>query len=170
MNRVTTLMLSAAVFLCAGASAVTAQSTGTVSEATAMEVANKITQAWDAAYNAGKPAGVAALFAPGFVFATPGGTLLHDKAEIENAIAGRPEGRVDDRGHHRCLEAHPAGDAVWILTHYTIEGSGPNAGKKIGGYAGQVLVREGSDWRFRLLIGNLEPPKDATGTATAPQK
>lgn len=169
MNRVTTLTLSAAVFLCAGASAVTAQSTGTVSEATAMEVANKITQAWDAAYNAGKPAGVAALFAPGFVFATPGGTLLHDKAEIENAIAGRLKAGWTTEDI-TVVEAHPAGDAVWILTHYTIEGSGPNAGKKIGGYAGQVLVREGSDWRFRLLIGNLEPPKDATGTATAPQK
>jgi ketosteroid isomerase-like protein len=169
MNRVTTLTLSAAVFLCAGASAVTAQSTGTVSEATAMEVANKITQAWDAAYNAGKPAGVAALFAPGFVFATPGGTLLHDKAEIENAIAGRLKAGWTTEDI-TVVEAHPAGDAVWILTHYTIEGSGPNAGKKIGGYAGQVLVREGSDWRFRLLIANLEPPKDATGTATAPQK
>lgn len=169
MNRVTTLTLSAAVFLCAGASAVTAQSTGTVSEATAMEVANKITQAWDAAYNAGKPAGVAALFAPGFVFATPGGTLLHDKAEIENAIAGRLKAGWTTEDI-TVVEAHPAGDAVWILTRYTIEGSGPNAGKKIGGYAGQVLVREGSDWRFRLLIANLEPPKDATGTATAPQK
>jgi ketosteroid isomerase-like protein len=120
-----------------------AQSTGPVSEATATEAATKITQAWDAAYNAGKPAGVAALFAPGFVFATPGGTLLHDKAAIENAIAGRLKAGWTTEDV-TVIEAHPVGDAVWMLTHYTIEGSGPNAGKKIGGYAGQLLVREGS--------------------------
>jgi len=138
-------------------------------EATATEAATKITQAWDAAYNAGNPAGVAALFAPGFVFATPGGTLLHDKAAIENAIAGRLKAGWTTEDI-TVIEAHPVGDAVWILTHYTIEGSGPNAGKKIGGYAGQVLMREGSDWQFRLLIANLEPPKDVTGMATATQK
>ena len=46
-------------------------------------------------------------------------------------------------------------------------GSGPNAGKQIGGYAGEVLVREGSDWRFRLVIANLKPAQDTTGMTTA---
>lgn len=143
-----------------------AQSTGTISEANATEAADRISQAWDTAYNAGKPAGVAALFAPGSVFATPGGTLLHDNAAIENAIDGRLKAGWTTE-NVTVIEAHPAGDEVWALVNYTITGSGPNAGKKIDGYAGQVLVREGSDWRFRLLIANLKPPQDVTGMATA---
>jgi predicted PurR-regulated permease PerM len=28
---------------------------------------------------------------------------------------------------------------------------------------GEVLTREGSDWRIRMLAGNLKPPQDVTG-------
>ncbi len=157
-------MLTAVVFFGVAMPAM-AQSTGTVSEASATEAASKMAQAWDTAYNDGNPAGVAALFAADSTFATPAGTLLHDHAAIENAIGGRIKAGWTTE-NITIVEAHPAGDDVWALTDFTITGSGPNAGKKIGGYAGMVLVREGSDWRMRLLIGNIKPPQDVTGMAT----
>ena len=158
-------MLTAVVFFGVAIPAM-AQSTGTVSAASATEAASKLAEAWDTAYNDGKPAGVAALFAAGSVFVTPAGTLLHDHAAIENAIGGRLKAGWTTE-NITVIEAHPAGDDVWALLNYTITGSGPNAGKQIGGYAGELLVREGSDWRFRLVIANLKPPQDVTGMAPA---
>ena len=68
------------------------------------------------------------------------------------------------------IEAHPAGDNVWALVSYNIDGSGQENGKSIGGYAVQVLKRDGSDWHLAMLIGNLKPTQDLTGMAAVKPK
>ncbi len=146
-----------------------AQQAGPVSETDAKQIAGKIMVAWDDAYNTGNPAGVAALFVPDGLCVTPGGTMLRDRQEIERAIGARIKTGWTKESVN-VIEAHPVGDAVVALVDYVILGSGPNAGKQIGGYGMQWLAREGSDWRIRMLIANLKPVQDVTGMAAATAK
>jgi hypothetical protein len=68
------------------------------------------------------------------------------------------------------IDAQPTGDGSWALVNYDLAGTGEVDGKKIGGYAVQVLKHEGTDWRFSMLIGNLRPTQDVTGMATVKVK
>ena len=137
-----------------------------VSENTAREAFEAVTKRFESAYNAGNPAGIADLFATGGVYLTPGGTMLKTRQEIETAIGGRIKtGWTKETV--TVIDAHPAGDDVWGIGEYTIAGTGQNSGKQIGGNFAVVLTHEGSDWHFRLLIGNLKPTQDVTGM-TAP--
>ncbi len=145
-----------------------AQQAGAASETDAKQIAGKITGAWDDAYNSGNPAGIAALFAPDGLYLTPGGTMLRDHQEMEKAIGARIKTGWTKESIN-VIEAHPVGDAVVALVDYAIVGSGPNAGKQIGGYAMQWLTREGSNWRIRMLVANLKPAQDVTGMAATPK-
>jgi uncharacterized protein (TIGR02246 family) len=111
-----------------------AQQAGAVSETNAKQIASKIIDAWDDAYNTGNPAGIVALFAPDGLYLTPGGTMLRDHQEMEKAIGARIKTGWTKESIN-VIEADPVGDAVVALVDYTIIGSGPNAGKQIGGYA-----------------------------------
>ena len=154
--------------LCATGAAL-AQQNAAVSEQAAHEAADTIAKQFAAAYNAGNPAGIATLFAQGGIYLTPGGTALTDRQEIEKAIAGRMKTGWTKEAV-TVTEAHPAGNEVWSIGQYAIAGTGQNSGKQIGGYYVDVLTREGSDWRFRMLIANLKPTQDVTGMAAATSK
>jgi len=140
-----------------------------VSEQAAREAAESIAKQFETAYNAGNPAGIANLFAPGGVYLTPGGTMLSNRQEIEKAVAGRINAGWT-KETVKVIDAHPAGNEVWLIGEYTIAGTGQNSGKQIGGHYAQVLTREGPDWRLRMLIGNLKPTQDVTGMAAATSK
>ena len=163
--------LSAATILAAlcAAGPALAQQAGAASETDAKQIAGKIAAAWDEAYNAGNPAGIAALFAPGGLWLTPGGTMLRDHQEMEKAIGARIKTGWTKESIN-LIEAHPVGDAIVALLDYAVLGSGPNAGKQIGGYAMEWLAREGSNWRIRMLVANLKPVQDVTGMAAATAK
>jgi Domain of unknown function (DUF4440) len=133
-----------------------------VSEADAKLAAAQVSQAFADAYNAAKPADIAALFTSSGVYLTPGGTMLTDHQEMATALAGRQKAGWT-KETIKVIEAHPEGSDVWAIVEYEIQGSGANAGKQIGGYAAQLLTHEGANWRFKVLAGNLKPVQDVTG-------
>ena len=154
--------------LCLGGTAL-AQQTATVSETDAKQVVNKFAQAWDDAYNSDKPAGIAALFTSNGIFVTPAGTILRDHKQMEQALEARIKAGWTKESVN-LIEAHVVGDDVIALVSFSITGSGPNAGKQIGGYSTNWFVRDGSDWRVRWLLANLKPVQDVTGMAAAAPK
>ena len=121
------------------------QQAAAVSEGEAQNAASTVSQAFQDAYNAGKPAEIAALFTQGGVYLTPGGTMLTDPQEMEKAIHGRIQAGWT-KETIRVVSAHPEGNDVWAVVEYSIAGTGANAGKQIGGYAAQLITHEGSGW------------------------
>lgn len=154
--------------LCA-AGPVLAEQAGTVSEAEAKQTAAKIAQAWDNAYNAGKPADIVALFVRDCVYLTPGGTMLTNHQDMEKALTARQQAGWT-KETIKVVEARPTGSDVLSIVDYVILGTGPNDGKQIGGYAALLLTREGSDWHIKLVAANLKPVQDVTGMAAATAK
>jgi uncharacterized protein (TIGR02246 family) len=147
-----------------------AQQTGPASETDAQQAAGAVGKAWDQAYNAGNAAAIVDLFAPGGVYLTPGGTMLKDRGEIQTALAARQKtGWTKET--IKVLESHPAGDHVWAVVEYTIQGTGRRAGKQIGGYAAELLSRSDSGWKLDLVAAKLAPVRnlvqDVTGMAAA---
>ena len=147
-----------------------AQQAAPVSDPDAKQAASTISKAWDDAYNAGNPAAIAALFAPGGVYLTPGGTMLKDRQQMATALAARIKAGWT-KETIKVIEVHPIGDHVSSVVEYTILGAGRSAGKQISGYAAQLLARNGSEWRIELLAANLTPVQDliqdVTGMANA---
>lgn len=131
-------------------------------DADAKAAATTVSEAFAKAYNDQKPAGIASLFTKDGVYITPAATVLHDHADIEKAIAARQEAGWTKEAIN-VVEAHAIGDGVWALVTYDLEGTGKQANKRIGGYAVQVLKRDGADWRLASLIGNLRMSTDVTG-------
>lgn len=138
----------------------------TVSEQDARQAADSSAKKYETNYNEGNAAGIANLFADGGIYLTPGGTALTSRQEMEKAVAGRIKAGWT-KETVRVTEAHAAGDSVWFVGEYSIAGTGQASGKQIGGYFAEVLTRNGSDWRIRMLIGNLKPTQDVTGMAAA---
>jgi ketosteroid isomerase-like protein len=141
----------------------------TASEADAKQAATQVSQAFVDAYNAAKPADIAALFTSNGVFLTPGGTMLTDHQAITAALAGRQKAGWTKETIN-VLQAHPVGSDVLSIVSYEIQGSGANSGKQISGYAAQLLTRDGESWRFKLIAGNLKPVQDVTGMAAPTAK
>jgi len=153
--------------LCFGAPAL-AQQDGVVSEQAAREAVDAVRTQFLDAYNAGKAADVAAVFAESGEWLTPSAKMTN-RQEIEKAVAGRIKaGWTKETA--TILNVHPAGPDIWATGEYSIEGTGPNSGKRIGGYYAEVLTHEGSGWRVRMLIGNFKPALDVTGMAAAMSK
>jgi ketosteroid isomerase-like protein len=162
-------IISAAVL---GLAALPALAQPTVSEiaaaeANAQQAAAGISQEFASAYNAAKPADIAALFTADGVYLTPAGTMLTDHQAIAAALVRRQQSGWTQEAI-TVLAAHPEGSDVWAVVHYEIKGTGAQAGKQIGGYALQLLTSEGGSWRLKVLAANLKPGHDVTGmTATA---
>jgi len=119
--------------------------------------ASKLGEKWVEAYNAGNAAGVSALFTSDAVFIPASGVVLK-KDQIENAIAGRIKAGWN-KETVSVTETHDVGSAVWAYGDYTIIGSGENAGKQLSGKFGEVLVKDGNDWKIALLTANAAPAK-----------
>jgi uncharacterized protein (TIGR02246 family) len=149
--------------LCASYPALAQQA---VSDSDAKQAATTFTDAWDDAYNANKPAVIAALFTKDGVFLTGAGTMLTGQNQIETAVAARIQ-KGWTKETIRVIQAHPEGDVVLAVIDYEIAGTGANAGKQIGGYALDVLTHEGSGWRAKLISATLRPVKDVTGMTAA---
>jgi ketosteroid isomerase-like protein len=113
-----------------------------VSEADAKQAATQASQAFADAYNAAKPTDVAALFTSNCVYLTPGGTMLTDHQEMTAALTGRQKAGWT-KETIEVIDAHPEGSDVLAIVNYEIQGTGANAGKQIGGYAVQLLTRDG---------------------------
>ena len=137
-----------------------------MSETEAQQAAATAARAFQDAYNAGKPAAIAALYVQGGVVLTGAGTMLTDHQEIEKAYGGRIKAGWTNETI-RVIKAHPEGDDVLFIVDYEITGTGANAGKQIGGYAANLLTHQGSGWRFKLTAANFRPVKDVSGM-TAP--
>jgi ketosteroid isomerase-like protein len=138
----------------------------TVSPSDAKQAATQIAQTFAAAYNANKPADIAALFASGGVYLTPGGTVLTDQADITTALSARIKTGWTKETIH-VMNAQAEGNDVLAILDYQIQGTGLAAGRQISGYGAQLLTRDGSNWRIKVLAANLKPEQDITGMATA---
>lgn len=145
------------------------QSALAVTEAEARMAAETMSQSVQNAYNANKASDVAALFVQGGIWLTPGGTMLTDPKDMEKAVAGRIQAGWTNQTL-RVIEAHPVGDDVWYVMEYKIDGTGANAGKQISGYTAQLMTREASGWRLKLIAANIKPLQDITGMAAATSK
>jgi ketosteroid isomerase-like protein len=159
MSKLFLLATTAVAILCA-ADAPRAQTT----DKAALEALEATAARFQSAYNAGNPAGIAALFAKGGVYLTPAGTLLTDPQAMEKAVDGRIKAGWT-KETVKATAAHAAGDQVWGYGEYTLAGTGANEGKQIGGGYAMVLSRDSGDWRINMLIGNLKPTQDVTGMA-----
>ena len=140
----------------------------TIEHSPAQKAATDITNKWATAYNADQPSAIADLFSQDGVYLTPGGTKLVEHRTISKAIESRIKAGWTNETV-TVLDAHPAGDDVWLYGTFEIKGAGDNQGKAIGGYYTEVMTKEGSDWRILLLIANLKPTRDVTGMAAAAQ-
>jgi hypothetical protein len=132
----------------------------------AKQAATQVAQTFAAAYNANKPADIAALFASGGIYLTPGGTILSDQADMTMALAARIRTGWTKETIH-VIDARPEGSDVLAILDYQIHGTGLAAGREISGYGAQLLTRDGSNWRIKVLAANLKPEQDITGMATA---
>ena len=137
-----------------------------VSDSDAQQAATVFTNAWDDAYNANRPADIAALFMPDGVFITSVGTMLANQKQIETGVAARIHAGWTKESI-RVIQAHPEGNNVLVILDYEIVGTGTNTGKQIGGYAVDLLTHEPSGWRAKLIVSTLRPVKDVTGMAAA---
>jgi hypothetical protein len=90
--------------------------------------------------------------------------MLTDHQEITTALTGRQKAGWT-KETIQVIDAHPEGSDVLAVVNYEIQGTGANAGKQIGGYAVQLLTRDGANWRFKVLAANLKPEQDVTGMA-----
>ena len=97
-----------------------------MSETEAQQAAATAARAFQDAYNAGKPAAIAALYVQGGVVLTGAGTMLTDHQEIEKAFGGRIKAGWTNETI-RVIEAHPEGDDVLFIVDYEITGTGANA-------------------------------------------
>ena len=140
------------------------QGAATVSEQEARQAADLIAKKFETFYNAGDAAGIAKLFTDDGIYVAPSGTILADHQMMEKAVSGRIKAGWT-KETVKVMEAHPAGQDVWLLGEYTIVGTAENAGKQIGGYFSYVLTRKANDWQIRMLIANLKPTQDVTGMA-----
>nr|WP_294509691.1 nuclear transport factor 2 family protein [uncultured Rhodopila sp.] len=138
----------------------------TVSASDAKQAATQVAETFASAYNHNKPADIAALFASGGVYLTPGGTILTDQADMTTALAARIRAGWTKEAIH-VIDARSEGSDVLAILDYQIQGTGLAAGRQISGYGAQLLTREGTNWRIKLLAGNLKPEQDITGMATA---
>jgi ketosteroid isomerase-like protein len=141
------------------------QGTGTVSQQEARQAADLIAKKFETFYNAGDAAGIAKLFTDDGTYVAPNGMVLTDHQMMEKAVSGRIKAGWT-KETIKVMEAHPAGEDVWLLGEYTILGTAENDGKQIGGYFTDVLTRKANDWYIRLLIANLKPVQDVTGMAS----
>jgi uncharacterized protein (TIGR02246 family) len=157
------MLIASAVLLCLS-TPVLAQQGSRLSEQDARRAADAHARQFETAYNAGDAAGIAKLFTKGGVYLTPGGTVLSDPQAIAKAVEGRIKAGWT-KETVKVMEAHAAGDAVWGIGEYALEGTGESSGKHIGGHYAVVLVRDGSEWLSTMLIGNLTPTRDVTGMA-----
>lgn len=160
MSKLFLLATTAVAILCT----VGASHAQTTTDKAALEALEATAARFQSAYNAGNPAGIAALFAKGGVYLTPAGTLLTDPQAMEKAVDGRIRAGWT-KETVKATAAHAAGDQVWGYGEYSIAGTGANEGKQIGGGYAMVLSRDGGDWRINMLVGNLKPTQDVTGMA-----
>ena len=137
-----------------------------VSDSDAQQAATTFVNAWDDAYNANKPADIAALFTKDGVFLTGAGTMLSGQKQIEMAVGARIQ-KGWTKETIRVIQARPEGSVVLAVIDYEIAGTGANAGKQIGGYALDVLTHEGSGWRAKVIAAPLRPVQDVTGMTAA---
>jgi len=124
----------------------------------AMKVADELGAKWQAAYNSGDAAAIAALFTTDAVFNAPSGAALSGHEAIEKAIGGRIKAGWTNETV-TVKQASMMGNVLWAVGDYAITGSGENAGKQTGGKFGEVLVRDGDAWHIVMLTANTAPPK-----------
>jgi ketosteroid isomerase-like protein len=140
-----------------------------VSEATAQQAAVQNAQTYAAAYNAGKPADVAALFTADGVLLSATGAMLTDHPAMTALYQARQQAGWTQETI-KVLQAHPEGSDVWAVISFEFQGTGAKAGKHLSGYAAELLTREGGSWRFKVLAANLTPQHDVTGVAAPTAK
>jgi len=124
----------------------------------AMKTVSELAAKWETAYDAGDAAAIAAMFTADGVLNAPSGAVLKGREAIEKGLAGRIKAGWT-KETVTATAGGAAGDAIWAVGDYAIFGSGENAGKQTGGHWGEVLVRDGGQWKIGMLTANVAPPK-----------
>ena len=137
----------------------------------AVQAAEGIAAKWVAAVNNKDPAAIAALFTKdGTLLGANGAPPVNGRSEIEKAFAS-----VFVAGFNHLVlnvsQGHMLGEgAAWTLGDYVWTGQDPN-GKAMErkGQWMDVIVRDGSDWKKRVLGTNLTlapPPATSVSSST----
>jgi len=127
----------------------------------ARKVAADMAMKFDTAYNKHDAAGVAALYAEGGTFVparpAPGlGSVVTGRDGIEKFFAGTFNTVGSETT--RIVDAGRLGDgAIWYVAELHLSGRGPTGQISIDGVQGAVLVRNGSNWQYRLTTVTLRP-------------
>jgi ketosteroid isomerase-like protein len=131
-----------------------------------------IGKAYDEAFNNNNPAALSALFTEDAVFVTDRGPV-NDRQAIEKWYTDLYKGwhpknhfiKFDGNAPHLI---GTAGNEMWATGEWseTLQGEtgGPIQAK---GYWGAIYIREGDDWKLRMLTYNVTPAPAATPSPTA---
>jgi uncharacterized protein (TIGR02246 family) len=142
------------LLICIAGSA-SAQQSRSLSEQEALRAAEAMTETYVSKFNAGDADGVSRLFGDNAVYLNPVGAVMTSREAIKNGFATRMK-NGQPKLSEKVIEAHAIGDAVWVAGEWTLT---PIDAKETTGHYAWIMAPEGNDWRFRMLISNLTPPR-----------
>jgi uncharacterized protein (TIGR02246 family) len=126
-----------------------------LSDEAARKVADTITTKYESAFNAADAASLSELYSQDATYLPALGPVLTGRLAIRDGAAARFQSSKS-KVTEKILEARSAGDAVWTTGEWTLAAAD---GKEFRGHYAYVLVQDGKDWRIRMAISNLTPPK-----------
>lgn len=147
-------VVAGAMLVCFIGSA-SAQQGRSLSEQEASQAAESMTATYVSKFNAGDAEGVSGLFGDDAVYLNPVGAVMTSREAIKNGFAARMK-NGQPKLSEKVIEAHAVGNAVWAAGEWTLA---PTDAKETTGHYAWIMVPEGNNWRFRMLISNVTPPR-----------
>jgi uncharacterized protein (TIGR02246 family) len=125
---------------------------------------NALIKKYAKAVNNRDAAALAALCTEEAVFVTPGG-VVYGRQDIEkwhtDAFQRHPKDFSNPPDQHSPHMIGTTGDAVWSTGDWSEAFQGPNGNLiQVKGHWAAIIVREGGDWRLRMLTVNITPAPD----------
>jgi len=132
----------------------------------AVRAAEDLAAKWRQAGDKKEAAGMAALFTEdGLLMPANGAPPVSGRSEIEKALAGLFKAGFDHEVVNVSQGRLTGKDAGWALGDYTWTGRrATGEAIELKGRFMEVIVRDGGDWKIRVLAGNvtLPPPPQPT--------
>jgi uncharacterized protein (TIGR02246 family) len=135
----------------------------------ASQIDEQIVKKFDAAFNNGDAAGVAALYTEDAVQVTPQGPVFGREAIEKLFTAVFQQGHYsnhlnkDDQDSPHMIGT--AGDEVWRTGEWSFTVQGKSGDPiKLKGFWSAINVRKGDTWKIQMLTFNVSPPPASTAT------
>lgn len=121
----------------------------------ATELAEKLNDQWNTAFNSGDAAGVAALYAENAALSPGNGKTLHGRDSIRELFQSFMDNGVHDHSIE-VIEAHKAGDMLYEVAHWQAHGTDAEGNTtSFGGILVNIFRRTGEDtWRSHTHVWN----------------